>query len=210
MKQVLVFGAGGHAREVIDHFTQPFAAMGLCFAAHWIDAPYASMATTALLPLMTQPPAQSQSQWCLLPAVQSASLRERARDVALTRDIDLAPAAVHASAHRSDSAVIGAGSVVFPGAHLSVNVVVGLACVVHTASTLTHDCVLEDYAFVGPGATLCGNVHVGRYAFIGAGAVVLPGLRIGTGASVAAGAVVTRDVADYTAVRGVPAVGKHE
>ena len=35
--------------------------------------------------------------------------------------------------------------------------------------------------------------------------MILPGVRIGTGALVAAGAVVTRDVADYTMVAGVPA-----
>ena len=41
--------------------------------------------------------------------------------------------------------------------------------------------------------------------WIGAGACVLDGVRIGRGAVVGAGAVVTRDVAPYTIVGGVPA-----
>lgn len=41
--------------------------------------------------------------------------------------------------------------------------------------------------------------------WIGAGAIVTQGVTIGTGAVVAAGAVVTRDVAPYTLVGGVPA-----
>jgi acetyltransferase-like isoleucine patch superfamily enzyme len=49
------------------------------------------------------------------------------------------------------------------------------------------------------------GTEVGADAWIGAGAVVIAGLRIGHGAVVAAGAVVTRDVADYEIVGGVPA-----
>ena len=40
---------------------------------------------------------------------------------------------------------------------------------------------------------------------IGVGAIILPGVRIGQGAQIAAGAVVTRDVAAYTIVAGMPA-----
>lgn len=43
------------------------------------------------------------------------------------------------------------------------------------------------------------------YVWIGAGATVLQGVTIGRGAVVCAGAVVTRDVAPYTIVAGVPA-----
>lgn len=41
--------------------------------------------------------------------------------------------------------------------------------------------------------------------WIGHGAVITSGVRVGTGAVVGAGAVVTRDVAPYTVVGGVPA-----
>ena len=48
-------------------------------------------------------------------------------------------------------------------------------------------------------------VEVGHDVWVGHGAVVLPGVTIGNGAVVGAGAVVTRDVAPYTVVAGVPA-----
>jgi len=48
-------------------------------------------------------------------------------------------------------------------------------------------------------------VNVGHDVWIGHGAMVMPGVSIGTGAVVGAGAVVTRDVAPYTIVAGVPA-----
>lgn len=49
------------------------------------------------------------------------------------------------------------------------------------------------------------SVAIGHDAWIGHGAIILPGRTIGTGAVIAAGAIVTRDVAPYTIVAGVPA-----
>ncbi|MCP1201126.1 DapH/DapD/GlmU-related protein [Notoacmeibacter sp. MSK16QG-6] len=48
-------------------------------------------------------------------------------------------------------------------------------------------------------------VTIGHDTWIGHGATVLPGVTIGDGAAIGAGAVVSRNVAPYTIVGGVPA-----
>lgn len=48
-------------------------------------------------------------------------------------------------------------------------------------------------------------VIIEDYVFVGPRAIILPGVTIGKGAVVAAGAVVTKDVAPYEIVGGVPA-----
>lgn len=65
--------------------------------------------------------------------------------------------------------------------------------------TSEHDIDSEDFA-----ATY-GRVVIEDYVFIGPRAIILPGVRLGKGAVVAAGAVVTKDVAEFTIVGGVPA-----
>lgn len=52
---------------------------------------------------------------------------------------------------------------------------------------------------------LSSPVRIENSVWIGAHTIILPGVRVGQGAVVAAGAVVTRDVAPYTLVAGVPA-----
>lgn len=62
-----------------------------------------------------------------------------------------------------------------------------------------HDIESEDFHAV------CAPVEIGAYVFIGPRAIILPGVKIGKGAIIAAGAVVTKDVAEFTIVGGVPA-----
>jgi maltose O-acetyltransferase len=53
--------------------------------------------------------------------------------------------------------------------------------------------------------TVDAPIDIADDVWIGAGAVILPGVTIGRGAIVGAGAVVTRAVAPFTVVGGVPA-----
>jgi len=48
-------------------------------------------------------------------------------------------------------------------------------------------------------------VHIGHDVWLGHGVTILPGVSIGTGAIIGSGAVVTKDVAPYEIVGGVPA-----
>lgn len=68
-----------------------------------------------------------------------------------------------------------------------------------TIFTREHDVNSPDFAETG------GPVTVGHHAWIASHAIVLPGVTIGEGAVVAAGSVVTKDVAPYAIVGGVPA-----
>lgn len=66
--------------------------------------------------------------------------------------------------------------------------------------TMQHDIDDPDFREVG------APVVIDDYVVIGTRVTILPGVHIGRGAVVASGAVVTRDVAPYTVVGGVPAV----
>ncbi len=70
--------------------------------------------------------------------------------------------------------------------------------------TLGHDPQCPEFSDRG------GDVVIGDRVWIAYRATILPGVTIGEGAVVAAGAVVTKDVAPFTIVAGVPAreIGK--
>lgn len=66
--------------------------------------------------------------------------------------------------------------------------------------TMQHD--IDDPDF----KEMEGDVVIDDYVVIGTRVTILPGVHIGKGAVIASGAVVTKDVAPYTVVGGVPAI----
>jgi sugar O-acyltransferase (sialic acid O-acetyltransferase NeuD family) len=98
-----------------------------------------------------------------------------------------------------DGAFIGARAVVQASARI------GRHAIVNTGAIVEHDCIVGDFAHVGPGAILCGAASIQEGALVGAGAVVIPGIVIGRDAVVGAGAVVVRSVPDGVTVVGNPA-----
>jgi sugar O-acyltransferase (sialic acid O-acetyltransferase NeuD family) len=89
-------------------------------------------------------------------------------------------------------------SSLMPGVHVAKNVLI------NTGARIDHDCNIGAHTHIGPGAVLCGAVSVGSGAFIGAGAVVIQGITIGRDAVIGAGAVVTKDVPAKHRMVGVP------
>lgn len=67
----------------------------------------------------------------------------------------------------------------------------------------TKDTLFEEYKYVDYEKRFL--VEIGNDVWIGSNVIVLNGVRIGDGAVIASGAVVTRDVAPFSIVGGVPA-----
>lgn len=112
---------------------------------------------------------------------------------------------VHPSAIVGSDCRVDAGVVISAGVCITTNITIGRHVHLDRSTTVGHDSVLGDYVTVHPGATVSGNVRLERGVTVGTGANLLPGVTVGAGAYVGAGAVVTRNVAPGVTVAGVPA-----
>lgn len=126
-----------------------------------------------------------------------------------------------------EEARIGAQCNIGRGAYIGPGVVLGNRCKVQNYALVYEPAVVADGAFIGPAAVLTNDIApravtptgelkgaddwdivgvvVDEGASIGARAVCVAPVVIGRWAMVAAGSVVTRDVADFALVAGVPA-----
>jgi acetyltransferase-like isoleucine patch superfamily enzyme len=115
---------------------------------------------------------------------------------------------------------IGSRCLVSRGVTINYNAAIGSRTRIMDCSHITGNCVIGEDVFISTlVATVNDNEMVQRAytegkiigprvadrASIGAGACLLPGVSVGEGAVVGAGSVVTRDVAAYALVVGVPA-----
>lgn len=118
---------------------------------------------------------------------------------------EVAPPIVAASATVARDAVLGAGTVVLEHAHVGPGSRLGAGTIVNTGAIVEHDCAVGEGAHIAPGAVLLGGASVGARTLVGSGARVLPNVTVGSDVTAGAGAVVTRAVADGRLVVGAPA-----
>jgi acetyltransferase EpsM len=97
------------------------------------------------------------------------------------------------------------GAIVGARAVISCNAIIGAHAVINIDAVVGHDVSIGSYTVIGAGALLSGGASIGEGALIGAGASILLGTTVGNWSKVAMGAVVFTDVADRTTVLGNPA-----
>lgn len=112
--------------------------------------------------------------------------------------------AIHPKAIVSKDVKLGEGVVIMPGAVINPGVVLREGVVINTAASVDHDCYIERFSQIWPGACLAGVVRVGELSYVGTGASVIPNIKIGKKAMIGAGTVVISDVPDNVTVAGNP------
>lgn len=205
-QDVLIIGAGGHGKVVLDILRATPAFKPVAF----LDADPA-LANTAIsgLPVLGQInllPKLRQQQKLRHAIVAIGDNRSRQSYIKALRDHDFTLVnAVHPTAHVSPSAKLGTGVVVCPTAVVGTEAQLADGVIVNTGAIVDHECVVEECVHLAPGSLLAGRVRVGQGAFVGLGAKVIQCLTVGTWSTLGAGATAVRDVPPGTTVVGTPA-----
>lgn len=193
-ERLFVFGAGGHAKVVIDAARR----QGFEVLAVFDDDPARAGKTLMDCPIIGGRDAWPAWRAAFPAAAGMVAVGDNATRLAIARwlsarDVVLARV-VHPAAIVAPSATLGAGSLLMPGAVVNAEARIGDQVIVNSGAIVEHDCRIGDGVHLAPGSVLCGGVSVGEATLVGAGAVVLPGVTIGAGLLVKAGTVVSRNM----------------
>ena len=206
MVDLIVVGASGHAKVVIDIVVR----MGGHRIVGLVDREgtprriwdYPVLGPSDELPAIA---ARLGVAAYLLGVGQNRDRRRISESITANDPKLTAISAVHPSAAVGRDVEIGAGSVVMAGAMINPSCRIGRGCVINTGASLDHDCVMGDYASLAPGAVIGGDCDIGAEAWVGIGATVIQQIRIGARATVGAGSTVLDDVEADVVVIGTPA-----
>ena len=100
---------------------------------------------------------------------------------------------------------LGEGNIICAGSVFTTDIRLGSFNYLNLNCTYGHDTQIGSYCQINPGANISGAVTIGDGVLIGTGATILQNITIGNSARVGAGAVVTKNVPAGITVVGIPA-----
>ena len=206
MKQLVIIGAGGFGREVLD-----WARQAEGNGRDWVvtgfldDNPRAldgfAVDVPLLGPIGSHQPGADEVFVCALGNVAA----KRRCVTAIRGRGGVFIRVVHRTAVVSASATLGDGVILCPGSIVTAGARLGNFVAVNLHSTVAHDAVVGDWSQLHCHVDITGGVTLGEGVLVGSHASVLPGVRVGPDAVIGAGAVVMRDVPAGATVYGAPA-----
>ena len=209
MKELLIVGTGGFAREVYWHahnslgYGTEFIIKGFLEGNIPLDHSKYSLLPAQVLENILNYKISQNDVFVL--ALANSRLKELFAGIIASNGgkfINL----LHKTAMVSDTAKLGIGIILCQFTSISCNTVVGNHAMLNAYSSLGHDAVIGDYSSIMGHVDITGNVSVGTHTFWGSGSRALPSSKIGNYATVGAGSVVIRKVKDGKTVFGVPAM----
>lgn len=112
--------------------------------------------------------------------------------------------AIHPGATLGKNIFIDEGTVIMPGVIINSDANVGKFCIINTNSSLGHDGMMKDFSSVAPGVTIGGSVTIGKSTAISLGASIIHNVSIGNYSIIGSGALIVEDVDDFKLVHGSP------
>jgi sugar O-acyltransferase (sialic acid O-acetyltransferase NeuD family) len=205
-KRVLVWGAGGHGKVVVDALIE-----GAQYEIGGIIDEDSSKHGTEILGVkvtafegdLMEAAKKLECDGVTIAIGDNYVRYEKFREIARA---NLAPVNVlHPRAGISRFVKMGEGVTILAGATINAGTVIEDNVCVNTSASIDHDNYLANSCHIFPNATLTGGIRVGECAYVGSGAVIKPNLTVQRYSYVGAGAVVVADVPEGTIVCGVPA-----
>lgn len=193
-ENVIIIGAGGHAKVVIDCIESEDRYNVDCV----VDDTYENR---KILHFKVEKKEKNYTNHNAIIAIGDAALRKKIASELKANFIST----IHPTAIISKYAKVGQGSQVFATAVINAGATLGQHVIINTGAIIEHDCWIGDFTHISPNTSLGGNVTIGSGTHVGIGASVIQGITIGQNVTIGAGAVVTTDIPDNCTAVGIPA-----
>lgn len=205
MQSIVVYGAGGHAKAVIDTIEKA----GLYRIAGLLDGYKPAGSIFYGYEILGDESWLAANSDCISRGIIAIGDNWTRSSVA-AKIADIHPrftyiTAIHPSASIARGAQIGEGTVVMAGCIVNSDTNIGKHSVLYSQATVDHDSTLGSFVTLAPKAGTGGSVSIEDYSVISLGANIIHGKTIGEHTVIGAGSTVLSDIPSYSVVYGTPA-----
>jgi sugar O-acyltransferase (sialic acid O-acetyltransferase NeuD family) len=204
MKTIVIWGCGGHAREV-NHLCEQLGYEVIGFLDERSEMKGKIVDDVPVLGDLKDIIHLQDKVEIVCAGVGSPVLKKRFVEKSRKAGFKLANTLVHPSVYISKRNYIGIGSIICEGSILTTNVYIGNFVIINRSVNISHDNIIKDYVTISPGVNIAGNVTIEEGAYLGIGASIREKITVGAWSVIGGGAFVKEDVPMKTLYAGVPA-----
>lgn len=204
-KQLILIGAGGFARELIDWLRLIPESQRDWELTGYIDDRLASLEewNIDLKRISTVQECKPNDSQYYVPAIGAPISKYRVCHMLEKRGAQFT-SVFHPTAQICQRAQIGVGSVICAYATVGPDVKIGKYTAINSLSTIGHDAIIKDGCTLSAHCDVTGYAKLDRCVFLGSHAGVLPNVRVGEQAVIGAGSMAVFHVQPATTIFGVP------
>ena len=197
MDEILLIGAGGHARACIDVIDQQgkYKIAGLIQKENTTDKYNLGYPIIGVDEDLLELSKDYNYALITVGQIKSSEPRRKLYGLLISIGFKL-PVIKSPLSYVSNHAQIGEGTIIMHGVVVNASAKVGRNCIINSKSLIEHDSVVGDHCHVSTGAIINGEVLVGNGTFIGSGALTRHSISIGNNCVIGAGTVLKTDLPD--------------
>lgn len=204
MKKIVIWGCGGHAREV-NHLCEELDCEVVGFLDERPEMKGRRVDGVQVLGDLHDIFSLRDKIEIICAGVGDPFLKKRFVMKTKMAGFKMADSLVHPSVYISKRSILGIGSIICEGTILTTNVQIGNFVIINRSSNISHDTIITDYVTIGPGVNIGGDIVIGEGTYIGIGSSIREKINIGAWSVIGGGAFVKNDVPSKTMYAGVPA-----
>lgn len=178
--EILLVGAGGHARSCIDVIENSgtYKIAGLIGVREELYREFMGYRVIATDSDLSDLARQYQYAMISVGQIGSSFLRQRLYNHLIALGFTL-PTIVSKLAHVSTHASLGSGSIIMHNAIINASACVGNNCIINNKALIEHNASIADHCHISTGAIINGDSKIGIGSFIGSGSIIKQGIKLG-------------------------------
>lgn len=206
MKNILIYGASGHAKMVVDNILKNnnYAIKGYIDSYKPLNEDiygYKIVGNLDGLPNLIK----EHNIHGIVIAVGDNSTRKKVyhKIMSIAPNLEFVPI-VHPSAVLANDIVIPKGVVIMANVVVNANAKIGEFCILNTKSSLGHDSIMADFSSLASGVVIGGNVKIGFCSAVCIGVSITQNVTIGDYTVIGAASLVLKPIGDLKQAFGAP------
>ncbi len=206
MNRLIIIGAGGSGREVLE-----WALDSVSANIDWEIYGFLDDNLAALKGFNSQYPIlgsidewQPSSNERFVVSIGAPHVRERIVNVLKAKGARFT-SIIHRTAILTRSSIVGDGVVLAPNVVISDHAKISDHVNINISTCIGHDSTIGDFCTISSHCDITGAVKINRGTFIGSSSVFIPGITIGENSYVGAGSVVMNNIKSGAKIFGNPA-----